>query len=359
MRPPKAVSRPSVASRRGALTRPRRPARCGDGGSAPSWGPAPLRTTVELRGSVSSSPGGVLLTARPGHHFGTLGGVAMEEMEVRASIDRLSIVADDAGMKQVLSRSIVVQNQRPAPHPYKWQWDIVDGGIVQYSTGAGILPWRIDVNPSKCEGWLELLGGLKHARVTRIDIAIDYWGYDLSRVMWLTDRPRKRNWWTGSDGCLETLYIGSPRSVLRYRIYDKRREREEDDENTAAAGGEGGPVGAGGPLPPPRAGVPWWRVEAQIRDPDFVNSWPDPFYGLTAIVPKAKDWREEAIIQYLMTPGAWGRMPRNTRMRWRERLQEGAEPLCPTPSEVYQRDCSVLRRKLDTWLSMTKRLVTA
>lgn len=282
-------------------------------------------------------------------------------MDVGLTIDRLSIVADDAGMDELVNSSLIVQNRRLAAHPYRYQWDIVGGGLLQYAMGTNVPAWRIDVNPNKSTAWEELLAGLKYPRVTRIDIAVDYYGYDLSGVEWLTEVPMKRNWWTGRDGKLETLYIGSPRSELRYRIYDKRKEREQDEEMAAAPDArEGGTREPGGC--PTRTGAapdcsPWWRVEAQIRYGEYVRYWADPFEGLQGFVGVRTDgmrWEDEATVLYLRTvPGAWGRLSKNARTKWRKIFREQGEELRPSPSEVFKRDVGLLKEKWEAWKAKT------
>lgn len=283
----------------------------------------------------------------------------MENLGVSTSIDRISIVAYDAGMQDVVNRTLVLINQRTAPHPYKWRWDIVGGGVLEYADGTNVLPWRIDVNPTKNKAWIELLQGLKYPRITRIDFAVDYHGYDLSGVVWLTKNAMKRNWWTGLDGRLETLYIGAARSALRFRIYDKHKEREQDEEMAAAPDAREGGTREPGGCPTCTGAAPdcspWWRVEAQVRPVMEGVEWSNPFTGLQGFVElvQVRSWEDEAVAHYIRTfPGAWGRMPKNTRMRWKKRIRAEGVPLAPQPAEVWERDKGLLRAQWEAWVEM-------
>lgn len=109
---------------------------------------------------------------------------------------------------------------------------MVDGSLLQWGEKNSNNGLRLEFNPNKCmkECIHELLPHIGNKHVTRIDIALDYIGTEISEYLWLPDRKRKRRIFCGKDGKLETVQFGSRASDKRYRIYDKAREQEEPEK---------------------------------------------------------------------------------------------------------------------------------
>jgi hypothetical protein len=263
-------------------------------------------------------------------------------LNVVATIDRLTILADRCeGLERLLQRSLYVESYRPTEGTYKHRLMMVDGSLVEYGVrkrvaghveeredddGLGGISkvWvpdedvsippdvRIDFNPNKCmwEGMDEILGQVCNPRLSRIDVAIDYRDVDLSGYQVLDSKGRKRNVWQDGTGRVETVYIGSPSSDFRVRIYDKAREQK----------------------------VPgiWWRVEAQCRCD--LEELGDPFDGLVIVRQGGEGLKftDKAVLYYLSRfPSAWGELSKHQRYKYRD-LAEQWDALSPSPSEVWE-----------------------
>ena len=108
------------------------------------------------------------------------------------------------------------------------------------------------------------------ARVTRIDLAIDCYSVSMGEVIPYRKLTRTSRRWIGKEG-LGTLYLGSPRSALWFRVYDKKKQLVQKKG----------------------VAIKWSkmvRFEAVVRKvgcpaSHLLEALPDPFEGLW-IVPK-------------------------------------------------------------------------
>lgn len=126
---------------------------------------------------------------------------------------------------------------------------------------------RIEFNPNKVK-WeplfhlLWFIGeiAVKSSKVTRIDTAIDYLT-DLDANMFYDKYKRKCNYHYGKGNGLETVYLGSNKSDVKFRIYNKAVEQKENSNVDVYHS--------------------WWRVEAQDqRGYDFFGWVENPFKTL-------------------------------------------------------------------------------
>lgn len=144
--------------------------------------------------------------------------------------------------------------------------------MIQWSPFLGAsLPFaRVEWNPMKFEGWQDVLEDvlrpfLKHGwgdcHVTRIDPAVDYPVKVQEHVYYARNHKGQLHY--TRDG-IETIYLGSPRSNSRIRIYDKAKELEVMGE----------------PVPD----HPLTRIEAQKRSTQIsafdIRQLKDPFIGM-------------------------------------------------------------------------------
>lgn len=115
--------------------------------------------------------------------------------------------------------------------PYRWGLKLESVYIqVAERDAKFVKTGRIEFNPNKCD--LEFVTGfiqeyMTSREVTRVDIAIDYYGVDISDYVVVTDRKVSTSWNYGRK--LESVYIGSRSSERFYRIYDKRLEILEEE----------------------------------------------------------------------------------------------------------------------------------
>ena len=89
---------------------------------------------------------------------------------------------------------------------------------------------RVELNPAKMCGWASILEteirpflrrGWESAYITRIDPAVDYPIALQDHVYFAGNHKGTVHY--GEDG-IETVYLGSPKSDNRIRIYDKAKE---------------------------------------------------------------------------------------------------------------------------------------
>lgn len=256
--------------------------------------------------------------------------------DAKISLDRLTLIGTGSDiLPKVLGHSMYIKDHAPAKIPYRQSYYCIDGSLIQMKdrneTSDNV---RIDFNPNKCqrEGMLEILSLVHFSKITRLDIAVDYYGRDLSDLVWIDNKARKRVTYQTGAGKLETLYIGSGGSETSYRIYDKAKEQKDTANGL------------------------WWRVEAQLR-PENLRAWSKqnilalkPFGDVKAILPGGTVQlapREKAMVYWLThEPNAWGELSSNTRSKYRELIDKISEPLSPQPSEVVKRKVDELREQL-------------
>lgn len=250
--------------------------------------------------------------------------------EHSVTLDRLSFCGDLradelADWAHWLGTSPVWGDQRDAQMPYRWQRQALGmSGLLQYSDGLrSAVRVRFDCNPEHCDASVirEVAGWLENLHVTRVDVALDY-PENLSGCLF--DRPRaSRQSHHGADGQLETVYLGAPGSKLRYRCYDKGRERVFAGQSAVTVDG-----------------AAWWRLEAVWRPvgPDTVL--PETLFdslGVDRFAPNVcGSWKDVGALLYARDHPEWIR-----RLHWRQRraVSEGLECVCsaldPAPVALY------------------------
>ena len=142
---------------------------------------------------------------------------------------------------------------------------------------GGSLPWaRVEWNPAKFAGWEDVLETavrpfLKHgwgdSHITRIDPAVDYPVALQEHVYYASNHQGQLHY--TREG-IETIYLGSPRSNARVRIYDKAKELEVTGEQVPDH--------------------PLTRIEVQKRSTNLsalqIRELPDPFARLKIGKPR-------------------------------------------------------------------------
>lgn len=261
-------------------------------------------------------------------------------MEVFASIDRLTILADMAGGKNQYQRFIdnpantfvKGYNYTPTKFPYLHHWQLADGSYLEMSAPEAKVPdFRLDFNPNNVnlDDLAPVLSYFKFARVSRLDVAVDY-STDLSPYIWDDQLARKTCLFRSGSGRIETLYIGAARSLRRYRIYDKALEQKCKD-----------------PL------QPWWRVEVQHRYGPQTVSWLPPgiFKEITIADPSSLDLHDAAMAEYIAShPEALGLLSKYARKKFKTSLKMASRQLTPHPSTVYEENRDRLSVVLQTYL---------
>lgn len=251
------------------------------------------------------------------------------------TIDRISFVGGYLqGMEKHLRSSLYVADSQLGNGVYRYNYHMVDGSIFQIAEkGLGIPSARIEFNPNKCieQEISRLLSYMKDIRMTRIDIAIDYFGVTkFEELYWhdLTNR-RKRIIYLSPSGVLETLYIGSGGSEKRFRIYDKAKEQDDYSRGK------------------------WWRVEVQIRSEELEDN---PFQDIKATWKQAEGLSitEKALLNYLIQyPDEIGQLSKNARTKYKRLMQEKCREFSPQPYEVYEKEKARIKNELSKWKSLS------
>ena len=184
----------------------------------------------------------------------------MESSDLRVSIDRLTVVADD---HMFLS---------PVSFPSNWDGLYSLGnGVYQvvatdlesdvseniayinfYDFGKDSSGVRVDFNPNRrlqddidAKYWKTLdkvlMGMIGKKRLSRIDIAFDDFASRMSNYFYFKPGVTKK--FFGRDGDVETYYYGSSLSDRQIRQYNKQRERLKKGIRSDE----------------------WWRLEIQLR----------------------------------------------------------------------------------------------
>lgn len=263
--------------------------------------------------------------------------------DVSAHIDRLTLLAkpqygDLGRLEDELCKSALVEKVTEAKFPYRRAFKCIDGIYISTKDTLAdqIPPFRLDFNPWKKSDDVvrelrRILSIVERPRVTRLDVAIDYIGVDLSMVEWMEDRSRKRQELRSSSRRLETLYLGSLKSNNLLRIYDKGLESEKD--------------------------FPWWRVEAQMRIEKGCQVWAkNPFSGLhgsARAAPPGGRMQEIAMIELLRShPEYLSDLEPHLRAKYKKRLLEGVDecPVEPSPADVFEKEKASLQGQVAEWM---------
>lgn len=271
---------------------------------------------------------------------------------IGASLDRLTITGSvprdlmDA-FSSWTRRQMVFVGVYEAKPPYRWQANVEPGGIFQCAAAIDVprdmlssgVALRYDFNPSKVDPGdvRELLSWFHYARVTRVDVAVDYLT-NLCDVVW--SRPRSSSTvYRGPDGRLESVYFGAASSRLRFNCYDKAREREFCGEIA----------------PDPRPD--WWRAEARHRPSRDDDPLPlSLFDSLDARLPALDlggKWRDLALVSYCREhPEYVRRLNSYARKQMQAAVVSLFPALEPAPALVYLGEYERLARELGAYFKL-------
>jgi hypothetical protein len=267
-------------------------------------------------------------------------------METDISIDRLTLVGYDAGMIEGYLKyseyiSFIGFSRN---YGFRHSYQGLKGELLEIGEKGKI---RLDFNPNNAnmQQVKDIVSRLKYIYLTRLDVAVDYFGIDLSEVEWTSPKRRKQNLWLNQEGQQETLYIGAPSSERRYRIYNKKLERLEKKEEADH-----------------RAVNGHWRVEVQQRFKES-NNILDPVDYFTGDLFDIRPYRkvvdldhidkpmERIIIAGLIArPSELMNLSKNARGKYKKMIQEARERsgvvISPEPIEVYTKEKSLLAGQL-------------
>ncbi|MED3897411.1 hypothetical protein P4797_20785 [Priestia aryabhattai] len=268
------------------------------------------------------------------------------EMARKTSIDRLTIMGSNIGILKgyINLNSYLYYEGFSKNYGFRYAYKGLNGELLEVGNKEKI---RIDFNPNKAnmDEIKKILSCIKHPYLTRLDIAIDYFGIDLSGFQWTSEKLRKRNIWTDFNGVLETLYIGAPSSEKRYRIYNKLQEQIAKGEKLSL-----------------KLNEKHWRVEVQKRFTERENLKDGEYLleDLFDIKPYSKDLnldhienpRERIMLRGILSnKNELSCLNAKTKTKYRKLMREsidrsGKSLKIVPPIDIYQEEREALKEDL-------------
>lgn len=267
------------------------------------------------------------------------------------SIDRLTVVGDIFGdLEGFYRRCEAIEYDGLAKYPYRYSVHFLDGSVMQVAekelvTSGHMKELRYDFNPNRKEYnrlHNEVLGLMKNSHSTRVDMAFDIYGVDMSSWRWIDTLGRPFNVWYSGAGEVETWYIGGKSSDPKIRVYNKAKEQKLKDKI-------------------------WWRVEVQMRRETckVIEKFNgeviyNPFKDIYPVVDddfKHLDIKTRAIVKYLIQyPEGFSELSKASRSKYRKILVEEAKKSKKTIdfAEEWEKKYSLLRSELKSWLDLTR-----
>lgn len=268
-------------------------------------------------------------------------------MDIQISIDKMVLVGDlkkingYAPIEKMLNdeHNNYILDFGISKYPYNYYWKLYDSIFIQYSRENKFKDIRIEFNPNKISEELnnyilELLTHLQYCEYNRIDIALDFFGEDLSSYQIIDKKGRKSNYWLDGKGNLETKYIGAKDSDLRIRIYDKAKEQKKDGIEVNQY---------------------WWRIEAQIRNKKLENI----LNAFDGIIIKKIDLNEQSKLKFedecilralLENETNWGRLTDYSRKKYKKILAQLSTSKKIDLQNIYKQKIEDITNQLELYL---------
>lgn len=281
----------------------------------------------------------------------------------KISIDRTTMILKDNGyFTDYLQKNEYVDLDKYAKKSYGFTHAFrgQQGEFIEVDNDNSV---RIDFNPNKAnrEQIDLMLSHLKYPHATRNDIAIDYYLDDFQNIKWSSMRPRKRNYWEDSYGNVETLYIGSPSSDKRFRIYNKSVQQKDRSK-----WGDSWEDSEADTIHPNH-----WRVEVQQRyrgDQGYkgIDYLPDDLFDIRpytnnidlSFIDSPND--RIMVTGLLAIPEQLSELSKNTKTKYKKLLDEARSRseliLFNPPHEVYKANKNHLALQLDDLFSKSAKL---
>ncbi|KZE67267.1 hypothetical protein AV545_23500 [Paenibacillus jamilae] len=253
--------------------------------------------------------------------------------DVTCLIDRVSAVAYIPDLSY-FSKSLELNPYVDAVYRSTRQGDYdmnikcVDGSFIQINSREQRKEnVRVDFNPNTIHGRdtveeiQKIIAFMKHPRMTGIDFAVDYHGYDLSSLSISTPRSMKKAVYYAPSGKLESIALGSGNGDKRINFYDKGyKERQSLPQNHPH----------------------WWRVEIQrSRFKDENDYFINPYEGMTftfsdTFPPDMKAADRLMLIGLQEQPELWNELGRKVKERLRDLQHQASKSLDPHPADVFE-----------------------
>jgi hypothetical protein len=191
-------------------------------------------------------------------------------------------------------------------------------------------PVRFEFNPNRASEivWT-FFNAIEVAKVSRLDVAIDYQGRNVSDYLFTKPRVKARiHRGAGVLGDVQTVYLGAPTSRKCIRIYNKALE-----------------LGI--------TGVELTRIEGLSRhDAVLSEDLFDGFQILNRGIPDGLKTRDAALCALMLHyPERLDRADKETRRKVLNLMELDPSDWGDLPSEIYRSEIPVLRQKLDSMIT--------
>lgn len=254
--------------------------------------------------------------------------------QVKVCVDKLSFTASEVDLKGVvygLEKAECVVNAGVWRTPPYDSFAETHGGLLVLTKDRGYdeKSIRVEYNPAKADeqtvAELSLILGCVRgrAKVTRIDVAVDYIGETPDNWTWYKPNVSEARYY-GRDKALETHNFGKADCTEQVSVYDKRRELKSRGE--------------------PCEHDQWLRVEARRR-PQKADGVPLPSTMFDDLHIWTGGWEkgsglalnERAMMALLeKQPEALSEIRASRRKRWLELIADNCRTLDPHPGDVYK-----------------------
>ena len=269
-------------------------------------------------------------------------------MDTKVSIDKITILGDMSDKFETIinnNRYGFIEGSGLAKHPYDRNFYMADGSLLQYTKTSGMKALRYEFNPNKINddkekihsrSVAECIATMKYPKLSRVDIAIDLFDINIADYE-INHESVKTNIWRDRSKRLETLYIGAPNSDIRFRIYNKAKEREMDDNRL------------------------WWRIEVQLRD-EFATL---PLIGFNPFekiliskssIQQIEDIRIRSMLYYLeQFPEEWTNVSHRSKIRYKKILNTLPSKEEIQLADTYRSEQQRIINELSEWLKIAER----
>lgn len=270
-------------------------------------------------------------------------------MEIEISIDNITVCGNAfADIELYNANEIAIDRRSFAKYPYRDMIHHLDGSVLQIAEinavrSGKVKELRYEFNPNKKtyeKLHMRVLSMMKDVHFTRIDIALDVYGVDMSTWKWIDSQSRKYNVWYGHHGEVETWYVGGKDSEVRIRIYNKALEQGIKDKI-------------------------WWRVEVQMRR-DTANVFAytrgqihtNPFEHVTPVIDgefKELEIKKRSLVKYLIeNQSGFSELSKTTRREYKQLLRLIASWSTIDFYHVWDEKISDVASEIQTYINFTK-----
>jgi len=264
----------------------------------------------------------------------------VDKIKTNLSLDALTVVGTvhERAQKYLDYSRLVESSWITSKGMYHANYKLHGTGFIQISHYSDDVPkMRLDFNPNHVTGNIKkdfypLFKLMHDAHITRLDVALDIYGLDLSTYQIHDEKSRKKSYYMNGVNRLETAYIGSRNSDRLIRVYDKGLEQKIGSDAL------------------------WWRVEGQMRY-EKARELVNPFDGLVMVKDVEVgdyDIRTRAMVEYLYNhPEAFAELSPNSRAKYKSMIMALGQKIEINFTELFNEKRYDLVDEVRSWVGLT------